>query len=364
MDFSLNEDQRMLLDSLKRFSATVLKPAAPKIDEHQKMDPALFKSAVELGMPLDAVPAKNGGYLEGAYSHLNRALRAETCAQACAGVTYLLESGTEIALALAKADAKTADAWLKNFTAPSFATGALVGEYGGFTAQMAGAGFKISGQQTAVLLAESASFWLLKAAGPEGTLLAIFAGKPAGAETFRISNTGFRACDAADVHLTDIAVGGENVLAQGAAADEIWRLVLDASRVVTAALGLGNAQGAVDFAQGYANERVQFSRPIAKFQAIAQMLEESKSAIAAARLLVFQLAHRLEAGENVSDAIRLAKAHAAKVGTRATIDAVQVLGGYGFVTDYPVEKAYRDNRVIETLRGRDMLDMLINIQAA
>jgi alkylation response protein AidB-like acyl-CoA dehydrogenase len=364
MDFTPNEDQRMLLDSLKRFSASVLKPAAPKIDEHQKMDPALFKPAAELGMPLDAVPAKYEGYLEGAYPHLNRALRAAALAEACAGVTYLLESGIDVALALGKADAKVQDAWFPKLTGKEFATGALLGEYGGFSAKAGGPGLVLSGSQTAVLLAESASFWLVQAKGPDGSVLAIYEGKPAGAETFKISNTGFRACDAADVTLAEIALPAANILAQGVAADEIWQKLLDGSRVMTAAIGLGNAQGAVDFAQGYANDRVQFGRPIAKFQAIAQMLEESKSAIAAARLLVFSLAQRLENGENVSDAIRMAKAHAAKVGTRATIDCVQVLGGYGFVSDYPVEKAYRDNRVIETLRGRDMLDVLINIQAA
>lgn len=358
MDFALTQDQRMTLDSVKRFVTSVVKTAAPKIDEHAKMDPAVLKAASELGMPLDAVPAKYEGYLEGAYSHLNRVLRAEALAQGCAGITYQLESAVDAALALAKGDDKLQANWFPKLTGAAYATAALLGEQDGFTF----ANGKVSGKQTAVLLAESATLWIVKAAGPSGTVLALFGGKPKNAETFAISNTGFRACDAADVVLTEVAA--DDVLAEGAKADEIWQTLLDGSRLLVAALGVGNAQAAVDFAQGYANERVQFGRPIAKFQAIGQMLEESRSAIAAARLLVQSLAFRLDAGEKIATEIRNAKAHVAKVGARATIDSVQVLGGYGFVNDYPVEKYYRDARVVETLRGRDMLDILINIQAA
>ncbi len=94
------------------------------------------------------------------------------------------------------------------------------------------------------------------------------------------------------------------------------------------------------------------------------MLEESKSAIAAARLLVYQNASRLDAGEKLRAEVENTKAHVAKVVTRATIDSVQVLGGYGFVNDYPVERYYRDARVIETLYGRDILNVLLDIQAS
>lgn len=358
MDFALTQDQRMTLDSVKRFVTNVVKTAAPKIDEHAKMDAAVFKAAAELGMPLDAVPAKFEGYLEGSYAHLNRVLRAEALAQGCAGITYQLESAVDAALALAKGDDKLQAKWFAKLTGASYATAALLGDNDGFKF----AGGKVSGAQPAVLLATSAAVWIVKAQGDKGTVLALFAGKPAAAQIAAVSNTGFRACDAADVSLSEVAP--DDVLAEGAQADEIWQHLLDGSRLLVAALGVGLAQASIDFAQGYANERVQFGRPIAKFQAIGQMLEESRAAIAAARLLVQSLAFRLDAGENVSTEIRNAKAFVARVAARATTDGVQVLGGYGFVNDYPVEKYYRDARVVETLRGRDMLDMLINIQAA
>jgi alkylation response protein AidB-like acyl-CoA dehydrogenase len=328
------------------------------------MDPAIFKAAVELGMPLDAIPAAHGGYLEGPYSQINRAMRIDMLSRADAGITYQLESATDVALAIGRASESVQKTWFAKLTASEYATAAILGANDGFTAKKGDKGLLLSGSQTAVLLAESATVWLVKAAGPEGTLLALFAGKPSGSEVSKVSNTGFRACDAADVHMTDIAVPADGILAQGTEADEIWQAVLDSSRLAAAAMGTGNALGAVDFAQGYADERVQFGRPIAKFQAIAQMIEESKVAIEAARLLAFQLAFRLDQGEKVSNEIRLAKAHVSKVSSRATIDGVQVLGGYGFVADYPVEKHYRDARVVETLHGRDMLDILIGIQAA
>ncbi len=361
MNFTLNEDQRMLVDSVRRF-ANQLRDAAPELDLDGRMDDKLFQQASELGMPLDAVPEGQGGYLEGPYLHLFRALRGLELGAACAGVAHQLESVTDVALALEKAPANVREAWFKRIVDAGYARASILGYNDGFTAEKRDGKLFISGAHPSVLLAETAQVWLLKARGPEGTVLVLFAGKPDGAETFRLSNTGFRACDACDVHLTDIAVADDSVLAAGAEADEIWARVLDTARLSVAARGVGMARAGIDFARRYAGERVQFGRPIAKFQAIAQMLDESAMAVEAARLLVLDTAARFDEGRQISDRIRQVKAHVAKVLTRATIDAVQVLGGYGFVSDYPVEKYYRDARVFETIYGRDILDLLIDQQ--
>lgn len=364
MDFRLNDDQRMLYDSVKRFANQVVRTAAPHLDLEAKMDANLFKAATELGLPLDALPAAHGGYLEGPFSHLSRALRDDQLGNACAGVAHQLESITDIALAIGSGNEKTQAKWFKHIAGQAYATGAILGTNDSFTATANSGGYLVSGSQSAVLLAESAHVWLIKATAAGKTVLLLLAGKSGGAETFTISSTGWRACDMADVNLADIKVDADDVLAEGAEADAIWETLLDGARLSVAARGVGVAQAAVDFAQQYANDRVQFQRPIAKFQAIAQMLEESKSAIAAARLLVQHTASRLDSGEKLSTDIRNVKAHVSRVLTRATIDAVQVLGGYGFVNDYPVEKYYRDARVFEAIYGRDILDVLIAIQAA
>ena len=364
MIFSLNDDQRMLVDSVKRFATQAVRDAAPQVDMDGVMDDRLFQQAVELGLPLDAIPEAHGGYLEGDYLHLFRALRSDQLGAACAGIAHQLESITDVALLLSSADAAMQQRWYKRITEAPFARAAVLGAADGFTVAPSGDGLSLSGRQSAVLLAESAEVWMVRATGAEGTVLVLLPGKPAGAETARLSNTGWRACDACDVHLTGITVPAEDVLARGADADELWARFLDTARLSVSARGIGTAQAAIDFAREYAADRVQFGRPIGKFQSIAQMIEESQLAVDAARLLVFETAARVDGGQRSSDRIRMVKAHVSRVLTRASIDAVQVLGGYGFVNDYPVEKYYRDARVFETLYGRDILDALIDVQAA
>ncbi len=364
MDFRLDDEQKALVESVRRFAANDIRPVAGPIDlEEQKLDAKLFDAAASLGLPLDAVPAEYEGYLEGSFSNLNRILRDEILGWGCAGIAHQLESGVDLALLLLGADKAAQDRWFPAFVKAGYARAAVLGNRGGIGAREAGGKVVLNGAETAVLLAQSAPFWLVRATGDAGTVIVV-ADRPDKAELTPVSNTGWRACDVADVKLADVSLAGDSVVARGEAADALWQKFLDGARLSVAARGVGIGQAAVEFARQYAGERIQFDRPIGKFQAIGQMIEENQTGVDAARLLVQQLAARLDAGEKISDDIRKAKNHVARTIIRATIDAVQVLGGYGFVSDYPVEKYFRDARPVEVLYGRDILDILIDQQIA
>jgi butyryl-CoA dehydrogenase len=126
------------------------------------------------------------------------------------------------------------------------------------------------------------------------------------------------------------------------------------------AQAVGIAQGALDYAIRYANERIQFRKPIASFQAIQFMMADMATQIEAARALVYQAAAhidaRLEGKEKFS---AMAKLYASDMAMRVTTDAVQILGGYGYMRDYPVERMMRDAKVTQIFEGSNQLQRLM-----
>ena len=145
-----------------------------------------------------------------------------------------------------------------------------------------------------------------------------------------------------------------------------WRIAeetLTFARPAMGAQAVGIAQGALDYAKHYANERIQFKKPIASFQAIQFMIADMATQVEAARALVYQAAAhvdgRLEGTEKLS---AMAKLYASDVAMRVTTDAVQILGGYGYMRDYPVERMMRDAKVTQILEGPNQVQRLVVAQ--
>jgi len=127
-----------------------------------------------------------------------------------------------------------------------------------------------------------------------------------------------------------------------------------------AARAIGVADAAMRFADGYGHERIQFNQPIATFESVARLQDQSETAVEAGRLLTLRAAAALDAGEPAAfDLCSRARDFAAGVVRRATIDAVQIYGGYGFVRDFPVEKLMRDARAFEVLAGEEALTRVL-----
>ena len=143
---------------------------------------------------------------------------------------------------------------------------------------------------------------------------------------------------------------------------EGWKIASDTLNMLRPAMGaqaVGIGQGALDYAIQYANERIQFRKPIASFQAIQFMIADMATQIEAARALVYQAAAQisvhLEEAEKLS---AMAKLYASEVAMRVTTDAVQILGGYGYMRDYPVERMMRDAKVTQIFEGPNQLQRL------
>jgi alkylation response protein AidB-like acyl-CoA dehydrogenase len=135
--------------------------------------------------------------------------------------------------------------------------------------------------------------------------------------------------------------------------------VLDAGRIGIAALSVGLAQGAFETARTYAMERRQFGQPIASFQAIQWKLADNATRIEAARLLTYRAAYLKDQGRRTSLESSMAKLYASEIAVRSAEDAVQVLGGYGFVKDYPAEKFFRDVKLTTIGEGTSEIQRIV-----
>ena len=136
--------------------------------------------------------------------------------------------------------------------------------------------------------------------------------------------------------------------------------VLDRSRPGIGAQALGLAEGALDYAVGYAKERRQFGKPIAAFQGLQFMLADMATQIEAARSLVYLAATRVdEQGPDLTKVAAMAKLFASDMAMRVTTDAVQVLGGYGYIRDYPVERMMRDAKITQIYEGTNQIQRLV-----
>ena len=134
---------------------------------------------------------------------------------------------------------------------------------------------------------------------------------------------------------------------------------LDGGRIGIASQALGIAQGALDAAVAYAKERKQFDTPIARFQGVQFQLADMATQIEAARLLVYKAAYRASAGLSYSQESAMAKLFASETAMKVTTQAVQILGGYGYTREFPVERMMRDAKITEIYEGTSEIQRLV-----
>jgi alkylation response protein AidB-like acyl-CoA dehydrogenase len=170
---------------------------------------------------------------------------------------------------------------------------------------------------------------------------------------------GLHASPIAQIAFDDARVPAERLLGPEGEGFKIAMKALDAGRLGIAACAVGLAQAALDYAAAYARERSQFGRPIAEFQGIGFMLADAATQIAAARALTLAAARLRDAGRPYSAEAAKAKLFATDMAMRVTTDAVQVLGGYGYVTDHPVERWMREAKVLQIVEGTNQIQRLV-----
>jgi short-chain 2-methylacyl-CoA dehydrogenase len=174
---------------------------------------------------------------------------------------------------------------------------------------------------------------------------------------------GWNASDTRPLTFTDCHVPEENLLGPRGAGFKQFLHILDIGRIGVAAMGVGLAQGALDEALKYAKERTAFGQPISKFQAIQSKLADMATEIEAARLLTYKAAFLKDQGRNFSLTAAQAKLKTGRLAVRATEEAVQIHGGYGYIEEYPVCRFYRDAKILTIGEGTDEVQQMVIARA-
>jgi len=360
--FDMTEEQKMIVEAVSKFALEEMREAARECDEAGHIPRELIDTAWEFELIASHVPEAYGGF--GEHSALTGVLVAEELAYGDLSIALhalapglvafpLLEAGTE--------EQKTT--YLSSFCDPAFkpATAALTEPRYDFdpnelatTATQEGDAYVLNGQKCYVPLATDADpllVWAAENGSTQGFLVP--RGTPGLAIGEREKNMGIKALATYELALNDCRVPRANKLGDEAGCD--FSRLLNHSRVALAAMAVGVARAAYEYAREYAKERKAFGEPIASRQAIAFMLAEMAIEVDATRLMAWEAAWKLDRGEEATQACYLAKTYADDMVLTVTDRAVQVLGGYGYIRDYPVEMWLRNGRGFATFDGMAMV---------
>ena len=367
--FELTEDQ-VALKELARdyFDQVAGVEVMSRIDESETYPAEILSGMAEIGLWGIAIDEEYGG---NRIDHVTRAVLVEEVSRAGSSVSYAW-----IPTALFCADALSifgTDEMKQRFL-PGIADGSLrmamsltEPESGSdlmsltTKARRDGDDYVVSGQKVFTTGADSANFLLaLVRTDPEARPRSAFSMLfiPTDAPGVSISplrkmmGQGTHTCE---VFLDEVRVPAENLLGEeGAGAAVVFEL-MEADRVYTAAQSVGIAQHALDIASRYANERYQFGKPIIQHQAVAHLLADMDIQVGAARALTFAAANRIDLGLPCGRESAIAKVFASEAGSKCTSNGVQVLGGYGVMRDYGMERLYRESKIQEIFGGTNQV---------
>src|SRR5688572_20450581 len=265
MEFSLDDDQRMIVQTVKKFADQSLRNWTADADRTGAPPDRLTTAAGEMGFFLDAVPADADGLLEGEYSHTTRALRGFELGRGCAGLAALLETNVEAALAVGRWGSAAA----KQSLFASLASGGLAtlvhDSRGALEITDASGELRVTGKLGPAPALGTASHVLVAARD------VLFLVALEGVERKAITPSGWRAAKWGTAQLDTTRVPNDFVLARGDAAKNAIADVLSWARVSLAARAAGVATAAMEYADNYGKERVQFGQPIGQFEALIRM---------------------------------------------------------------------------------------------
>jgi alkylation response protein AidB-like acyl-CoA dehydrogenase len=379
--FALSEEERMVQQVAHEFARKEIRPVAGYYDEREETPYDLIKKAAALGFGV----TRDGGFLETS-STLLPTILAEELAWGCAGIALAVNSsGLAAAAIAATGSAAQREQWL-----PQIASDGNEVHLGAMCLTEPDAGSDVANIQTTAV--RDGDEYVLNGEkqfitnGNIADLHVVFATEdrakgwggigayviPRGTPGLEAGTTwkkmGIRASHTANVVLNDCRIpvanklgGGGGAGGEGAGPGAVGVLMtLERTRPVVGAYALGIGRAAYEYALDYARERVQFGRPIIRNQAISFMLADMAMAVDSARLMVWRAAWMAGAGVPYLGAEgSMAKCFASDMAMKVTVDAVQVLGGQGFMRDHPVEKWVRDAKIFQIFEGTNQIQRLV-----
>jgi acyl-CoA dehydrogenase len=373
VSFALTEEQKELRRLAHTFAEREIRPREAEHDAEMRHPAALVAQAHELGLMNLHVPAEYGGLGLSAFEGI---LVGEELNWGCSGIgTSILANGLGVGPVILFGSPEQKARWLAPLAEQPILCSFALSEPGAgsdvaalrSTAVRDGDEYVLNGSKTFITNAGHAEWAVVFAkTDPAGGRRGISAfvvemGSPGVAIEKHLEKMGQRATDTSAFGLHDVRVPAENRLGEEGDGFKIAMATLDFTRPGTAIGAVGVAQAAYEHALAYSKERVAFDLPIAMHQAVGFMIADMATEIQAARLLCWQAAWLLDQGLGREATLHssFAKRFAADTAMKVTTDAVQVLGGYGYIKEYPVEKLMRDAKLFQIYEGTSQIQRLV-----
>ncbi len=368
MDYFLTEEQEMIQDLARQIAVEKVLPVRAELDEKEEFPHEIMKHLAASDLCGLNIPEEYGGMGMGVFELV---LATEALARVCTGVATTFASsslGAFPILLYGSEDQKSkylppiasgeklAAFALTESTAGSDAAGIRS------TAEREGDEYKLNGTKQWITNAGEAEIYSVIALtdltkGPRGaSFFVVERDDPGFAFGKKEIKMGIRASTTGELTFQDCRIPADRLIRREGLGFVIAMKTFDHSRPGVGALGVGLAQGAMDEAIEYAQTRIQFGRPIMSLQAIQHMIADMAVSIEAARALVYSVARFMDSGaKDISKVSAMAKVFPTDMAMKVTTDAVQVLGGSGYMRDYPVEKMMRDAKILQIFEGTNQI---------
>jgi acyl-CoA dehydrogenase len=371
MMFDLTTEQEQLVQTARKFARDRIVPTAGELDRKHEFPRALMEEAFSLGLMNAEIPAEYGGTGLNCFDHC---LMLEEIAYGCTGVGTTLSANNLAAVPVILAGTEEQKKrWLGSLTSEcSFAA---------YNCSEPDAGSDVAGMRTKVekhgddYVITGQKRWITNGSVARWhTVFASFDPKerhkgiaafvvPADSPGLRVGRIedkmGQRASHTSDVIYEEVKVPKENMLAPAGQGFKLAMKTFDRSRPWIGASAAGIMRRALDESRNYALERKAFGQPIAQFQAVQFMLADMAIKYEATRLLVLKAASLVTQGKLDAITSSYAKAFGADSAMQVTTDAVQIFGGYGYTTEYPVEKLMRDAKLLQIYEGTSQIQRMV-----
>jgi butyryl-CoA dehydrogenase len=372
LQFSLTEEQALLQKTAREFALSEVLPKAAEIDREHRHPAELVKRMAELGFLGIAVPEEWGG---AGMDHVSYALALEEICRACASTGVIMSVNNS--LVCDPINKFGSDAQKKKWLTP-LAAGKLLGC---FALSEPEAGSDAAAQRTVAV--KDGNDWVIngtknwitngpvadvcvlftmndKAAGHRGITAFIL---PMDAKGVRVGQAddklGIRGSKSSQIFLDDVRLPDDHLLGEVGGGFKVAMSTLDGGRIGIAAQAVGIGRACLEDSLGYAQQRKTFGKPIAQHQAIAFKLADMATEVDAARLLVWRAAWLKDRKAPYGKEASMAKLYASDVANRAAREAIQVFGGNGYVTEFPVERHFRDAKITEIYEGTSEIQRLV-----
>jgi acyl-CoA dehydrogenase len=372
MDFTINENQHMIADMIKKFGEDHIRPKMMEWDESQEFPVEVFKKLGDLGLMGVLVPQEYGG---SGFSYTEYVTAISELAKICGSIGLSMAAHNSLCtghiLAFGNEEQKkkylpklASAEWIGAWGLTETGTGS---DSGGMstTAKKDGDYFVINGSKNFITHAISGNVAVvIVRTGEKGdskgmSAFIIEKGTPGFKSGKKENKLGMRASETAELIFDNCRVHKDQMLGKEGEGFIQAMKVLDGGRISIAALSLGIAKGAFDASVKYSKEREQFGKPISQFQAISFKLADMATEIEAAELLTFMAADRKNKGLKMTKEGAFAKYYASEVSVRVSTEAVQIFGGYGYTKDFPAEKYYRDSKLCTIGEGTSEIQKLV-----